>query len=187
MRILIADDSALFRMLLKKLLTDLGYDVIVCENGRTALEQLRQDNAPQMAILDWMMPELDGLQVCEEIRKLADRPYVYMLVLTAKNTKEDLLRAFDAGFDDFLTKPVDADELKVRLRAAQRILAWQDQLIKAQEQLRRQATRDFLTGLWNRRAIFELLDNELNRGSREGKPVGVVLLDLDHFKRVNDS
>jgi len=128
MRILIADDSALFRLLLNKLLTDMGYEVIVCEDGRAACDILLQDNPPPIAILDWMMPEMDGLQVCEEIRTKTDRPYIYMLLLTSKNTKEDLLRAFDAGFDDFLTKPVDADELKVRLRAAQRILAWQDQL-----------------------------------------------------------
>src|ERR1700677_1946524 len=161
MRILIADDSALFRLLLNKLLTDMGYEVIVCEDGRAACDILLQDNPPPIAILDWMMPEMDGLQVCEEIRTKTDRPYIYMLLLTSKNTKDDLLRAFDAGFDDFLTKPVDADELKVRLRAAQRILAWQDQLMQVQEQLRVQATHDALTGLWNRRAIFDMLDKEL--------------------------
>jgi diguanylate cyclase (GGDEF)-like protein len=187
MRILIADDSALFRLLLKKLLADMGYDVVVCEDGRAACEHLRRHDAPQMAILDWMMPELDGLQVCQEIRQQSDRPYVYVLLLTAKNAKDDLLRAFEAGVDDFLTKPVDAEELKVRLRAAQRILAWQEQLIKAQEQLRIQATRDALTGLWNRRAVFDMLDMELSRGNREGKPVGVAMLDLDNFKQINDT
>ena len=115
MRILIADDSALFRLLLNKLLTDMGYEVIVCEDGQSALDHLREDHAAQIAILDWMMPGLDGLQVCEEVRKLPNRPYVYLLLLTAKNTKEDLLKAFNAGFDDFLTKPVDAEELNVRL------------------------------------------------------------------------
>jgi len=187
MKILIADDSQTFRHLLHTVLTKMGFDVADYSEGLTACAALKQKEAPTMAILDWEMPGMDGLQVCREIRKQEALPYTYLMLLTGKNERQDVLEGFRAGADDFLFKPLDVDELTVRLQTARRILTWQEQLIKAQEQLRMQALRDALTGLWNRRAIYDLLDKELHRGLREGKPVGVVVMDLDHFKRVNDT
>ena len=187
MRILIAEDEPGCRLWLRTLLTKLGFDVVVCEDGLSAWKLLQERDAPKFAILDWMMPGMDGPQVCQEVRKQADRHYTYFLLLTAKNQKKDLLKAFQAGADDFLSKPVDEDELQVRIEVGQRILAWQDQLISVREQLRIQATRDGLTGLWNRGAVSDLLEKELNRAHRKLESVGVALMDLDYFKRINDT
>ena len=180
MKILIADDSATCRLILQNHLSKLGFEVETCEDGLSAYHRLQEDGAPHIAILDWEMPGMDGLQICREVRKQVAGPYVYLLLLTGKNRKQDLLEAFQAGADDFLSKPLDEDEMEVRLQVGQRILAWH-------EQLRIQATRDALTGLWNRGALLDLLQKELARCCREKKPVGVAIIDLDHFKRINDT
>lgn len=187
MKILIADDAPDCRQWMEMRLSRMGYDVVACVDGATAWDVLQQEDAPLLAILDWTMPGMTGIQICESIRKLQDRPYTYVLLLTARSQREDLLTALQAGVDDYLTKPVDSDELMLRLRAGERILDWQSQLIAAQEELRIKATRDALTGLWNRESILEHLDKELERGRRDHKPVGVVMVDIDHFKRVNDT
>lgn len=185
-KVLIADDDPCCRLLLQHLLTKQGFDVHVCQDGVTALRLLLEERAPQIAILDWMMPGMEGLEVCREVRKRADR-YAYLILLTGRCEKVDRLNGFDAGADDFLHKPVDKDELRVRLRAGQRILAWQDQLIAAREQMKALATQDSLTGVWNKRAVSELLERELHRSQRIKLPVGVAMIDLDHFKLINDS
>ncbi len=187
MKILIADDEPDCRLWLQTFLAKLNLDVVTCKDGLTAWNLLQSRDPPKIALLDWMMPGMDGLQVCQAVRKQADRPYTYLLLLTAKNRKTDLLRGFQAGADDYLCKPIDEDELRGRLLAGQRILAWQDELISVREQLRIQATRDGLTGLWNRHAISDLLKKELQRARRENQSVGLGMIDLDHFKRINDT
>ncbi len=122
MRILIADDDPVCRLLLRTVLAELGYDVVDCEDGLGAWTRLQQPDAPRVVILDWMMPGMNGLQVCRAIRERSDREYTYVILLTAKTQKKDLVSAFQAGADDFLTKPVDEDQLLARLNAAQRIL-----------------------------------------------------------------
>src|ERR1700679_1704346 len=117
MRILIADDDAGTRHLLRKTLARAGYEVIEAEDGKTALECLSGRDAPRLALLDWLMPELNGLSVCREVRSRMRNPYVYMILLTSKKSKEDIISGFDAGADDYLTKPCNLDELKARLRA----------------------------------------------------------------------
>ena len=107
--------------------------------------------------------------------------------MTSKSLKEDLIEGMESGADDYLTKPFDQHELKVRLRAGTRITELQRELVTAREELREQATKDFLTLMWNRSSILDTLTRELARGSREQRPVGVVLADLDHFKSVNDT
>jgi len=186
-KILIADDSIVSRHLLEATLRKWGYEVVVACDGLEALELMQREDAPNLAILDWMMPGLTGLQVCDRIRKRAREPYTYILLLTSKSQKEDLIEGMDAGADDYITKPFDQHELQVRLRAGTRLVDLQAELLAAREALREQATKDSLTPMWDRSSIFELLCRELSRAEREGTPVGVVMVDLDHFKSVNDN
>ncbi len=189
MRILIADDSIVSRHLLDATLRKWGYEVVVACDGVEAWKVLSEDDAPRLAILDWVMPGLTGPEVCRNVRDLArdKENYTYILLLTSKSLKEDLIEGLEAGADDYITKPFDQHELKVRLRAGTRIIDLQRELIAAREELRDQATRDFLTRIWNRSSVLDTLHRELDRGKRDGKPVGVVLADLDHFKVVNDT
>lgn len=187
MRILIADDDPVSRRVLEATLRRWGHSLVVCQNGWQAWEELQKEDAPRLAILDWMMPGMDGLQVCAAVRQRQQERYTYLLLLTARGQKEDLVAGLDAGADDYLTKPFHAHELKARLRAGKRILDLEEQLIEAREALRIQATRDPITGLWNHAAIVEALQRELARVSRERQPLAVVMIDLDHFKRVNDT
>ena len=187
MRVLIADDSIVSRHLLDATLRKWGYEVVVACDGMEALGILQGANPPTLAILDWMMPGLTGLEVCRRVRALNREPYTYVLLLTSKNLKEDLIEGMDAGADDYITKPFDQHELKVRLRAGRRIVELQAQLLEAREALREQATHDGLTLVWNRPAILEILQREVARSVRERTPLGVALLDLDHFKLVNDT
>jgi two-component system, cell cycle response regulator len=187
MKILIADDSIVSRHLLEATLRKWEYDVVIASDGAEAWEILQRPDAPSIAILDWVMPGLTGPEVCRNVRQRAREPYTYLLLLTSKSLKEDLVEGMESGADDYLVKPFDQHELKVRLRAGRRIVELQIELLRAREILREQATRDFLTGLWNRSSILEILERELIRGERERRPVGVVLADLDHFKQVNDT
>ncbi len=189
MRILIADDSVVSRHLLDATLRRWGYEVVVACDGNEAWRILEADDAPKIAILDWMMPGMTGPAVCRKVRANAkDKDlYTYILLLSSKSQREDLIEGMEAGADDYLTKPFDQHELQVRLRPGVRILELQHELISAREELRDQATKDFLTRIWNRSSILDILSRELKRGMRENRPVGVILADLDHFKSVNDT
>ena len=187
MQILIADDSLVSRHLLDATLRKWGYEVVIACDGAEAWDILQQEHAPPLAILDWMMPGMTGPQVCTLVRQKAREPYTYILLLTSKSLKEDLIEGMESGADDYIIKPFDQHELKVRLRAGTRLVDLQAQLLSAREALREQATKDALTRLWNRSSILEILQRELSRGQRENVPVGVVLLDLDHFKGINDT
>lgn len=187
MKILVAEDDPVYRRVLESTLAGWGYEVALAGDGLAALDALKADDAPKLAVLDWMMPALDGVQVCRELRKLRRPTYTYLLLLTARTYKEDLVVGLQAGADDYLIKPFDPPELQARLYAGRRILELQDQLIEARELMRLQATRDHLTGAWNHRAILEILERELQRARRDGKPVAVVMADLDHFKKINDT
>lgn len=186
LRALIAEDNPGFRQILERMLTKWGYDVVVAENGLKAWEQLQTADPPRLAILDWMMPGLDGVEVCRRVRELNREPYIYILLLTARDSSEELVEGMEAGADDYLRKPVNNHELRVRLRAGRRILDLQEELVQAREALRRQATRDPLTELWNRAAMFDILERELKRARRESGTVSILMADLDHFKEVND-
>ncbi|HEY3999505.1 MAG TPA: response regulator [Candidatus Xenobia bacterium] len=186
-RILLAEDDEISRMILEDMLLSWGYEVIAVEDGTQALDVLNQEDPPRLAVLDWMMPGMDGLQVCREVRSRRQEPYIYLLLLTARFEKEDIVEGLDAGADDYLVKPVDGHEFKVRLRAGRRVLDLQEELISAREVLRLQATRDPLTGLLNRGAILDLMTAELSRQRRQRLPLSVLMLDIDHFKVVNDT
>src|SRR6266702_7920757 len=186
MRILIADDEVLSRRLLQKTLERAGYEVTALENGRLAAEQLCKRDGPRLALIDWMMPELDGPGVCREVRSRHGDSYVYILLLTSKQSSEDVVMGLEAGADDYLTKPCHPAELKARLHTGQRILQLEDKLVEAREEMRFKATHDALTSLWNRGAILSLLRSELSRSIREHSPVSLLLCDVDHFKQIND-
>jgi two-component system, cell cycle response regulator len=187
MRILIAEDAPLQRLLLQSLLTEWGHDVIVTKNGTEALAALQTENPIRLAILDWMMPGASGIDICKQIRATSAGHYVYILLLTARNQEQDLVEAFEAGADDYLTKPVIAAELKGRLRAGTRVLELEERLIATSDSLRIQATHDSLTGLFNRGAIVDVLQRELARAVRANNCVGVILADVDYFKQINDT
>jgi two-component system, cell cycle response regulator len=187
MKILIADDDAVSRRLLERTLLRAGYEVVAVVNGRQAVENLTGPDMPRLVLLDWMMPELDGPGVCREIRNRRDQSYVYMILLTSRESKEDVIAGLESGADDYLIKPFIADELKARLRVGERILHLEDRLVEAREQMRFKATHDHLTSLWNRGVIVDLLGRELTRSQRENVCTALILGDLDHFKNVNDT
>jgi len=187
MKILIADDSIVSRHLLDATLRKWGYEVVVVSDGIEAWDELQKDDSPSVAILDWVMPGLTGPEVCHMVRKQARERYTYLLLLTSKSLKEDLIEGMEAGADDYITKPFDQHELKVRLRAGTRIVELQAELLAAREALREQATTDFLTGIANRSSVLETLDRELVRAERENRPLGLLMADLDKFKNINDS
>ncbi len=186
-RVLIAEDDPVSCHLLKSFLLKWDYDVIVESNGASAAYLLESDDAPRLAVLDWMMPGMEGVQICQRIRERKNRPYIYVLLLTAKSEKRDLVHALKLGADDYLIKPVDSEELRARLVVGERILALQDDLILAREELRFRATHDVLTGVSNRAAVMDALRNEISRQAREQRSFGVILADIDHFKNVNDT
>ncbi|HKW63342.1 MAG TPA: diguanylate cyclase [Candidatus Acidoferrum sp.] len=187
MRILIADDELVSRRLLEKTMQRAGYEVNAVPNGQLAAAELCKADGPRLALLDWVMPEMDGPGVCREVRKRKDHSYVYMILLTSKEKKEDVVAGLESGADDYLTKPFDPEELKARLRAGKRILDLEDRLIEAREEMRFQATHDALTSLWNRGVVMELLGREVTRARRENKCTAILLGDLDHFKDINDT
>lgn len=187
MKVLIAEDDVVSRRLLEATLTRWGYEVVVTRDGSEAWQALQQADAPSLAILDWMMPGMDGVEVCRMVRQRGYEPYIYLILLTTKSLKENIIEGLDAGADDYLTKPFNPSELQVRLRAGTRIITLQAELIKARETLRIQATHDPLTGVWNRRAILDMLGTELARAQRAQTVVAVAIADLDHFKHINDT
>jgi diguanylate cyclase (GGDEF)-like protein len=187
LKALVADDNAGFRSVLERMLRKWGYDVVAASDGLEALAALQAADPPRLAILDWMMPGLDGLEVCRRVREKNQEPYIYILLLTAKDTAEELVEGMEAGADDYLRKPVDSHELRVRVRAGRRILDLQEEVVQGREALRQLATRDPLTSLWNRNAMFDILSRELKRANRESTSISLIMADLDHFKHINDT
>lgn len=186
MKILIAEDEPAFRRLLTDVLIKWGYDVVVARDGNEAWQILSADKAPRLAILDWMMPGMDGLELCRRIRRRAEGVYTYVMLLTSQQGDNDMVTGMEAGADDYLTKPFRVSELRVRLRTGRRIIDLQNELISAREFFKEKAARDSLTRLWNHEEILSILAHELARSERDGKCIGAIMADLDHFKRIND-
>lgn len=187
MKIMLAEDDQLSRRILESQLRRWDFEVLTAADGIEADRLLSEPEAPRLAIIDWMMPGLDGLEVCRRLRARDAEPYTYILLLTSKSEKQDIVGGLDAGADDYIVKPFDPQELRVRLRAGERILDLQRQLILAREQMRDQALRDSLTGVWNRGAALDTLTRELSRAQRERGHVGILMIDVDRFKNINDS
>lgn len=187
MRVLIAEDDPIARKLLEKHLTRWGHEVVTCSDGAQAWDALQDEDAPKLLILDWVMPKIDGVRLCRKIRKIEKQPYIYIILLTAKDSTEDLINGLEAGADDYIAKPFDPHELKVRVRAGSRVLRLQEDLLEALKASEFQASHDSLTSLWNRAAALDTLHRELARSKREGSSVGVIIADVDHFKQINDA
>ncbi len=187
MKILAAEDNPVFQSMLRSMLTRWDYDALMARDGNEAWEILQSKDAPRLAILDWMMPGLDGVEICRRVRAARREPYIYILLLTARTESGDLVEGMEAGADDYLTKPFNAHELRVRLRAGRRILDLQEELLLAREALREQATHDSLTGLLNRACVLDTLNSELARAGREAQPLAALIVDLDRFKHINDT
>jgi diguanylate cyclase (GGDEF)-like protein len=177
----------MFRKILHIWLEQWGYRVTVAEDGESAWQILQQGSAAQILILDWMMPGVNGVELCARVRQRNSSPYQYILLVTARDDKHDLVRGLEAGADDYLSKPFDKHELRARLRTGGRILTLQDEQRKASEHLQFLATHDELTGIWNRRAILDLLHREWELALRAGEAIGLMMIDVDHFKRINDT
>jgi two-component system, cell cycle response regulator len=187
MKILVADDDSISRMLMHRTLQKFGYEVLLAQNGRMAAEILLREDGPRLALIDWMMPELDGLALCREVRGLhREGGYTYIVLLTSKQSSEDIVAGLEAGADDYITKPCQPAELRARLRTGCRILSLEEKLVQAREEMRYKATHDALTAIWNRASILSLLRSELERSERENRATSVLLCDIDHFKQVND-
>lgn len=179
MKVLLADDDGLARLRLERLLSKWGYDVVLATDGNETWRQLDAESAPRLAILDWRMPGLSGVEICRRLRESPRERYVYVLLLTGNDRKEDVIAGLSAGADDYLTKPCSPEELRARLRTGRRV-------VELEEALHEQARMDALTGLWNRRGILATLQRELYRAERDHTSVAVMLADLDFFKRIND-
>ena len=179
MKILIADDDPLSLLYLQDVLQDWEYDVLTAADVETACNILLQPDAPLIAIIDWMMPGLDGVEVCRRIRAAVKNRYIYLIMLTSRVETEFVVEAMNAGADDFISKPFVLEELQVRIRAGRRIG-------ELEQELRKRADHDALTGFFNRGAIIEILQKEISRQARGLDPVSIIFADLDHFKRTND-
>jgi two-component system, cell cycle response regulator len=183
--ILLVDDDGVSRSVLAKMLSSRGYTVLEAESGGQALKLFARPEAPRMAVVDWNMGSINGPELCRILRGRS--PYVYVVLTTAREGRRPLIEAMNSGADGYMQKPIDADELEAWLVAGQRIVTLQDRLLRAQEELERRATQDSLTGLRNRASLLDQLQKEFSRGARTKVPVGVVTLDVDHFKRINDT
>jgi two-component system, cell cycle response regulator len=187
MKALIAEDDTVSRRMLETFLVKWGFQVVAAREGKEAWKMLQEEDSPKLAILDWMMPGLAGIDICRSVREMQGKAYVYIILLTARGHKEDMVKGLEAGADDYMSKPFDPVELRARLRAGQRIVELHEQLFQAQEALREQASRDPLTGLWNHGAILAILRKEVARAIRTRGPFALAMADVDKFKTINDT
>jgi two-component system, cell cycle response regulator len=185
-KVLIVDDSAVYRKLLEQQVLALeSCSIVVARSGQEAIE-IFETQRPSLVITDWVMPDLTGIELCQKIRA-AGHDYTYIIILTSNADKKDIVKGFSAGADDYLTKPFDQDELLARIRVGMRLVDLQRQIETKNRQLEELALTDPLTGLPNRRAVVAWADRQLEAAARHGFPFWVLLMDLDHFKTVNDT
>lgn len=187
MKILVAEDDSLSRRLLARTLENWGHEAIAASDGREAWERFQAGDI-SFIVTDWVMPRMDGIELSRRIRASQSRlGGAYIVLLTARDSLVDLAGGFDAGADDFIAKPFNQVELRARIQAGERMLDLQRQLVNARQEMELLALTDALTGLPNRRALMNHVATDEQRMHRESKPLGVVLLDVDNFKQVNDS
>jgi two-component system, cell cycle response regulator len=185
-KILIADDDRVPRTILRSMLENWGHEVIEATDGREAWEILQDEDPPRIAILDWMMPRIDGIELCRHLRSASNLPFIYAILLTNKREEEDLIYALDNGAHDFQSKPARAGELKARIAVGKRLIDAQDRLQESLRQMEKLAATDPLTGIANRRHFFTHATSELKRAYRYQHSTSVLLIDVDGFKKIND-
>jgi diguanylate cyclase (GGDEF)-like protein len=188
MKALVVEDDLSTRLLIKKIVENEGYEVLEAEDGDEgwSIFQKEKDNI-YIALLDWMMPKMDGIELCRRIRKTPVKHYVYIMFLTSMRDIEDIVEGLETGGDDYMTKPFVREELISRIRVGGRIAVLQRKLNEANRKLHILAITDPLTGILNRREFLKRLQVEIYRVSREKKFYSLIMLDIDHFKRVNDT
>jgi two-component system cell cycle response regulator len=187
MRILIAEDDLTSRNMLAAVLRKAGHEVMETVDGAETWKELQRPDAPRLVILDWMMPGMDGLEVIRQVRAVkTDRP-PYLIMLTARGEKADIIAGLDAGANDYLAKPFDVGELRARVEVGRRMVEMQDALCKARDALAHEASHDPLTRIFNRRAVVSVLSRELSRESRQHHGLAAGICDIDHFKKINDT
>jgi PleD family two-component response regulator len=184
--VLVVDDLPVQRLILKNCLLERGFQPIVVESGEAALAALQTADAPRLMILDWELPGMSGIEVCRSIRSGKAERYTYILMLTSKPDAAHIVAGLESGADDVVRKPFDPAELGARLATGCRILRLEEQLVTARDELHRVAMYDSLTGLLNHGAIIDFLQREMARASRQQLTAGVMILDLDHFKGINE-
>jgi diguanylate cyclase (GGDEF)-like protein len=184
--ILLVEDEPTTRLMMSRQLTRAGYMVEVVSNGVQALEMLKKRFFP-LLLTDWDMPEMDGVALCKALRRMPLEGYVYTILLTAREGKANVIEGLAAGADDYLTKPPDDNELRARLNTGRRILKLEQSLRAANGRIHLLSITDALTTTYNRRCLMERLPQEIERARRYGRPLSVVLCDVDHFKNVNDA
>lgn len=185
-RVLVVEDDRVSRTAIAAILRSSHYDVTTVSDGREALA-LFEDRFFPIVITDWQMPEMTGLELCRELRSCDLPGYVFIVILTSRDTKSDLVVGLDAGADDYLTKPVSRSELVARLKTGARILDLEKSLLEANEEIRLLSVTDPLTRAYNRAYFMERAAEEVKRAQRYGRPLSIVLADIDHFKKVNDT
>jgi two-component system chemotaxis response regulator CheY len=193
MRILVAEDDPVSRKILIKTVEAWGHQILAAENGLEAWQLFQQEN-PKFVIADWLMPELDGVELCKKIRASETSGYIYFILLTGKGQQKDIVEGLQAGADDYLTKPFDIDELRVRIRVGERILNLEKELNsknqaleRLNEQLETLAQTDALMNIGNRRAFYETIQRVHQRSCRYPNRYGIIMIDIDNFKNYNDS
>lgn len=185
-KVLVADDSAVFRKIVEIALSDKHYTLIFAKNGREAID-LMEKYDPPLVIVDWVMPDLSGIEICEHIRSRPQEFYPYVIVLTGKSDKQDIVAALEAGADDYVTKPFDQDEFAARVKVGLRFVELRRQVEAKNALLQDLALTDSLTSLPNRRAIEIWASSHLSSAARHGFSFFVMMADLDHFKLINDT
>jgi diguanylate cyclase (GGDEF)-like protein len=188
MKVLIAEDEKISRMVLANALANHGYEVLQAHDGQEAWDIFQKEKEDiYIAILDWQMPKMDGIELCQRIKDASLSHYVYVIFLTGKKDIDSIVEGLETGADDYLPKPFDRRELLSRLKVGLRLIEFEKALREANEKLHTLAITDGLTGISNRRAIFERLRGEISRAGRENSPFCLIMLDIDHFKKVNDT
>ena len=186
MRILIADDDVTSRLVLIGVLTRHGHEVVATVDGAEAWEAMSRPDAPTLAILDWEMPGLSGIDVCRLIRGLASDTPPYLLILTSRGEKSDIVAGLEAGADDYLAKPFDPGELRARVDVGRRMVELQARLREAHQAVAHEAMHDPLTGVLNRRAFGDILSRALAEERRHHGVLALGICDIDEFKKIND-
>ena len=186
-RVLIAESDGPTRVRLQHLLREWGFNSEAATDGIEALLHLEKHRAPDLLIMNRSLPAISGIELCRRITSNGSGPFPYIFITGREIGRRGVAESLESGASEYLNLPLKDHQLKARMIVAVRMLARQDSLISSRERFRDQASRDALTGIWNRRAILEVLDEKLSGAECNVRSTGILMLDLDHFKRANDA
>ena len=189
MKVLVAEDNGTMRIMVAGVLARWGHQAVAAADGEEAWRIMQQPDAPRIALLDWEMPGMDGIEICRRLRARESEgaEYTYAILLTSHSEKNEIVAGIEAGADDYVVKPFDQYELRARVRTGSRIIELQTELLQRKEEYRRLSRTDPLTGCLNRRAILDRIAEEMQLATKKGTMIGLSMMDIDHFKHVNDA